>query len=167
MSNNATTVRSTNPVTVFMTNKLIVFVMRIVLAAVFIYSSLDKVAHPEGFAIAVRGYQFLPLEMTNIFAIVIAWAELVAGVLLLLGLFTRKAAAAALLLLAMFTGAVGIALGRGIAIDCGCFSNEGGHTTDYTLIIRNLFLITAAAIVVRFDGGFLSIDGILRKRKSG
>lgn len=165
MSSEQTT-RSQNPLTVLLTSSGSVFVLRIFFGAMFLYSSIDKIQSPEQFAIAIRGYQLLPLELTNLFAITVAWAEAVAGILLLLGIFTRKAAAAVFILLVSFTIAIGTTIARGIAIDCGCFSNEGGSQTNYTLVIRNLFLIAGTLIVTRFDRGFWSLGGLFSKRSA-
>jgi uncharacterized membrane protein YphA (DoxX/SURF4 family) len=153
-----TTVRSSNPLTILLTNKLFIFLLRIFLGALFVYSSLHKVQNPDGFAIAIRGYKMLPFALTNLFAIFIAWSELIAGIMLIVGVMTRKAAGAVLVMLVMFTVAITTTVVRGIAVDCGCFSNEGNHATDYTLIIRNLFLITAALMVMLFDKGLWALS---------
>ena len=112
----------------------------------------------------MRAYELLPLSITNLFALVVAWAELVTGVMLVVGLRLRQSAGAIFLLLFMFTVAIITTLVRGLAIDCGCFSNEGGSTTNYTLVIRNLFLMAGAAIVMRFGTDYLTVDSLLPRR---
>jgi putative oxidoreductase len=158
MTTESTTARSSNPLTAFITSRGFVLVLRLFLGALFVFSASDKVLDPQKFAIAVRGYNLLPVALTNLFALVLAWSELLSGVLLILGIYTRQAAAAVLLMLVMFIGAVAAAIIRGLVIDCGCFSNEGGSQTGYLLIVRNLFLITACLIVMRFDGGFFGLS---------
>lgn len=158
-----TTVRSTNPLTILLTHRLFVFVLRIFLGVMFVYSSLHKIHDPGAFAFAIRGYQMLPVGVTNLFALFIAWGEVLAGVMLIFGVMTRKAAAAVFLMLVMFTIAITITVVRGLAVDCGCFSAEGNHATDYTLVIRNLFLISAALMVMLFDGGLWSFSSVFRK----
>lgn len=150
--------RSGNPLTILLTNKLFIFVLRIFLGGLFLYSSLHKIQDPGAFAFAIRGYKMLPIEITNLFAIFIAWSEAVAATMLILGVMTRKAAGAVLILLVIFTIAIATTVVRGIAVDCGCFSAGSNHTTDYTLVIRNLFLICAALMVMLFDGGFWSLS---------
>ena len=166
MTENAVTVRSKNPVTLLLTSRAFILLLRVFIGALLIYSAWDKVLHPAKFAIAVRAYEMLPLALTNLFALAVAWGELVAGIMLVLGLFTRQAAGAAFILLVTFTIAIITTQVRGLVIDCGCFSNEGGHKADYTLVVRNLFLITAATMVMLFDRGFLSVSGLLGKRRS-
>jgi putative oxidoreductase len=159
-----TTVRSSNPLTLLFTNKLFIFVLRLFLGGMFVYSSWHKIADPGAFAISIRGYQLLPIAVTNIFALFIAYSEALAGIMLILGIMTRKAAGAIFVMLVMFTIAIMTTIVRGIAVDCGCFSNEGGHSTNYTLVIRNLFLITASMMVMLFDGGLWSLDSLFRRK---
>jgi len=158
MATESTTARSSNPLTALITSKGFVLVLRLLLGAIFVFSASDKVLDPEKFAIAVRGYKLLPVAFSNLFALVLAWAELLSGILLILGIYTRQAAAAVLLMLVMFIGAIATTIIRGLVIDCGCFSNEGGSQTGYLLILRNLFLITVCLIVMRFDNGFFGLS---------
>jgi uncharacterized membrane protein YphA (DoxX/SURF4 family) len=163
MATESTTVRSSNPLTALVTSKGFVLALRLFLGALFVFSASDKVLEPAKFAIAVRGYALLPVALTNLFALVLAWAELLSGILLILGVFTRQAAAAVVLMLVVFVGAIATTIVRGLVIDCGCFSNEGGSQTGYLLIVRNLFLVTVALIVMRFDGGFLGLSRLLSR----
>jgi uncharacterized membrane protein YphA (DoxX/SURF4 family) len=167
MATESSTVRSSNPLTALITSKGFVLVLRLFLGSLFIFSASDKVLDPEKFAIAVRGYKLLPVALTNLFALVLAWSELLSGILLVLGIYTRQAAAALLLMLVMFIGAIATAIIRGLAVDCGCFSNEGGAQTGYLLIVRNLFLITACLIVMRFDGGFFGLSRFVSRSARG
>jgi len=158
MATDSTTVRSSNPLTALLTSKGFVLVLRLFLGALFVFSASGKVLDPEKFAIAARGYKLLPVALTNLFALVLAWSELLSGILLILGIYARQAAAAILLMLVMFIAAIATTIIRGLAIDCGCFSNEGGSQTGYVLIVRNLFLITGCLIVMRFDSGFFGLS---------
>jgi hypothetical protein len=69
-------------------------------------------------------------------------------------------------MLVVFTVAIATTMVRGIVVDCGCFSNKGGSQTEYPLVIRNLFLIAASIIVMRFDRGFLSLSKAFSGRRS-
>jgi len=164
MTTDSKAVRSSNPLTVLLTGRGFVLVLRLFLGALFVYSATGKVADPGRFAIAVRAYELLPVSLTNLFALVLAWAEILSGIMLILGVYTRKAAAAVLLLLVMFTIAIATTMIRGLVIDCGCFSNEGGSQTGLLLVLRNLFLIAACLIVMRFENGFFAVSRLLSRR---
>ena len=65
---------------------------RLYLAYVFLLACWFKIADPPAFALSVATYQFLPLSLINITALVMPWTELLAGAMLLLGLRVRAAA---------------------------------------------------------------------------
>ena len=136
-----------------------------VLGGMFLYSSIHKIQEPNAFAFAIRGYELLPLGLTNLFAIFVAWSEAVIGIMLILGVMTKKAAGGVFLLLVMFTIAILTTMIRGMAIDCGCFSNEGDHPTSLPLVIRNLFLIAGAAMIIMFDRGNWSLSSALSRSR--
>jgi uncharacterized membrane protein YphA (DoxX/SURF4 family) len=164
MSNGTHTIPRRNPLTALLTGKRFIFVLRLFLGGLFIVSSLHKIQHPDQFAVAVRAYQIIPVSLSNLFALLVAWSEAVAGFMLIFGIMTRKAAAAVFLLLVMFVVAIITTLVRGLAIDCGCFSSKGGHATDLSLIVQDLFLMAAAVLVMRFDSGFLSVSKVFSRR---
>ena len=160
-----TTVKSANPLTVLLTNKVFILVLRIILGVVFILAAADKVLEPGKFAIAVRGYQLIPVELSNLFAIVVAWGELIAAIMLIFGVFTRKAAGAIFLMLLMFVVAIVAVMVRGFVIDCGCFANEGGSQTGFRLILRNVFLMVSALMIMRFESGFFGLSKFFARNK--
>jgi uncharacterized membrane protein YphA (DoxX/SURF4 family) len=122
------------------------------LGAVFIYASLDKIAHPAEFARIVYHYRLvgpsatLPPLVPNLIAVTLPWIELVTGALLLLGPWRREAASIAALLLGVFICSVGVALLRGIDLEnCGCFTVTGqGRQAGLQLIVGDLALLVIA-----------------------
>jgi uncharacterized membrane protein YphA (DoxX/SURF4 family) len=165
-ANPTATQQRPRPLSAIFTGRTFILVLRVFLGAVFVYSSADKVFDPARFAIAVRGYELIPMPLTNIFALVLAWAELIAGIMLVFGIYARQAAAAILLLLVMFIIAIGTTTVRGMVIDCGCFSNEGGAQTGYWLIIRNVFLSAVALMVMRFENGSAGLTRYFSRRQA-
>ena len=73
-------------------HRAVYWAVSIGLGAVFIYASLDKIAHPLDFARIVYRYRLagptaaLGVVPANAFAVVLPWLEAVIGVLLLTGL---------------------------------------------------------------------------------
>jgi uncharacterized membrane protein YphA (DoxX/SURF4 family) len=139
-----------------LTGRELNLVLRLFLGGLFVYAALSKVTDAAGFAMSVRGYKIVPFELSNVFALSVAWTELVAGVMLILGIWTRKAAAAILILLVMFIAAIAMVLVRGMTVECGCFG-EGGSATSWMLILRNLGLAVAAILVTGWNDGFASV----------
>jgi uncharacterized membrane protein YphA (DoxX/SURF4 family) len=141
-----------------------ILLLRIIVGATFVYAAYDKVLHPFAFAIAVRGYQIIPVGVSNLFTIALAWAELVSGVLLIVGLFTKQAAGAIFLLLGMFVVALLFVTVKGMVIDCGCFSSEGGSQTGPILIMRNVLMMAACVLIAKYDGGQFSLARLIPAR---
>lgn len=141
----------------FLTGRRFNLALRLLLGGLFVFAAWGKIVYPQGFAISVRAYEILPPAISNLFALVVSWSEFIAGVCLLLGIFPRKAASALFLLLLMFTAAIVTTVVRGMVIDCGCFGSEGSANTSWLLVLRNVLLLAAAWIVMRYNDGFLSL----------
>ena len=123
--------------------------MRLLLGAIFIAASVDKIAHPAEFAEIVQNYQILPDHLINIFAVVLPWLEAILGILILCGWWLPVATALANVLLVVFLAALGSAIARGIDVHCGCFSTEASgpvHTLWY--LARDLMLLLLGAFVM-------------------
>ncbi|MBI4720866.1 MAG: DoxX family membrane protein [Chitinivibrionia bacterium] len=149
-----------NALIAVLSNAGVIFSLRLLLGALFVYASYDKIAHPHQFAIAVRAYKIIPVEYSNLFALMLAWSEMIAGVFIIAGVFTKQAASAIFIMLFMFIAAIVISLIRGLAIDCGCFKSKGGHGVDYSLLVRDILLLAAAFLVMRFERGYLTIQRV-------
>jgi uncharacterized membrane protein YphA (DoxX/SURF4 family) len=125
---------------------------RLALGGIFIYASLDKIAHPLEFARIIKNYQILPEFLVTLPALVLPWMELFAGVLLIAGFWTRSAALLLSALLLGFILALGINALRGIDVSCGCFSTSAGDTENaWVLIFRDLLILVPGLLIVLFQ----------------
>jgi putative oxidoreductase len=134
-----------------LSDKYVVFAIRLVLGVVFIYASADKIAHPGAFAESIYNYRMLPHWSINVMAIVMPWLELICGALIIAGVFLRGSALMIGVMLGVFIIAISAALLRGLDISCGCFTVEGGHAVAVDLLVRDV-LMFAGAMVVMFLG---------------
>src|SRR5262249_13954908 len=57
-------------------HKYLTVAARLFLGGVFIFASIDKIAAPEPFAIAVEAYKIIPFPLINLFALIVPWLEL-------------------------------------------------------------------------------------------
>jgi len=141
-----------------LTNEGVGWLVRVSLGILFIWASADKIFHPGAFAKIVNNYQILPGELVNIAAIILPWLELLCGLSLITGVFVRPSAAWLGLLLVVFTLAVSINLGRGININCGCFSTSShARTLGVSLLLQDFGMLLLAAHVYYYNNRFLSI----------
>jgi uncharacterized membrane protein YphA (DoxX/SURF4 family) len=140
----------------FLRHPAVYWAVAIALGALFIYASWDKIEAPRKFASIVYHYRLVGPSATlgflpaNLLAVVLPWVELVCGVLLIVGLWRREAAALTAAMLVVFVFAVGWALAQGIDIkNCGCFSvSSEGRTAGVKLILGDLGLLLAAVYLV-------------------
>lgn len=98
---------------------------RLLMAGIFIYASIDKIAHPAAFAKDVYNYQILPDVLVNLTALVLPWLELLLGLCLLTGVWLPGAVLAVNGLLLVFLAALVFNLARGLDVNCGCFGAAG------------------------------------------
>lgn len=136
-------------------------VMRLYLGWVFIEASLHKIAHPASFAVDVATYQFLPLWSLNAFALVLPWIEVIAGLLLVVGLRARAAALLVALMMLSFMVALAHALHLGLDMACGCFASSAAVEEDpisWRTVVRDAGWLVLALYVLCLDRAPLGLD---------
>jgi uncharacterized membrane protein YphA (DoxX/SURF4 family) len=136
------------------------------LAVVFIWAAWHKVLEPGEFALNVATYQILPLSLINLQAIGLPWVELLIGVLLISGLWTRESALITIGMNIMFIVAIIITLYRGEEILCGCFaSGDAGHQIGWDLVIRDFGLLLVGVYLAWVGPRFAALDLVIAKRR--
>lgn len=136
-------------------NKYLLLVTRIVLGFIFIYAGAEKIADPEAFAISISNYRLLPIVTTNFFAITLPWIELVAGVLLILGITVKENSSILFSMLLVFTIAIIISLLRGLSIDCGCYGK--GSQIGLLKIGENTLMLIGFVLLMIFDSNLFKL----------
>lgn len=135
-------------------------VCRVLLGAIFIYTSFPKLLRPGDFARLVYGYQIVHPDLVNLVGITMPWVELAAGVFLVVGILPRSSAGIAAGLLGLFIGAGFLALVRGLEIECGCFFPfMGGHKLGWDLLVRDGVLLLPAVQVMVWPSSFVARGG--------
>jgi putative oxidoreductase len=135
--------------------------LRLLLGGFFVYASLDKIASPAAFAKIIYQWQIGGPVAANLVAVTLPWIELVAGLLLIAGVWRREAALVIALLLVVFLVAAASVLARGIDVEnCGCVSVAKASPPSawppawtkgvgWFLVTRNLVLLGVALALVR------------------
>lgn len=143
---------------------------RVGLGGLFCLAAWTKLHDPQSFAEAIKGFKVLS-EHDHAFLItagtfVIPWTEMVAGVALILGLWTRAAALTlALALLGFIAGLVSV-LSRGLATDCSCFGDMRlicPPEVGWCQVIRNLVLLLPAGYLLWRGGGAVALDALAER----
>ncbi|MGG5257296.1 MauE/DoxX family redox-associated membrane protein [Phycicoccus avicenniae] len=140
-------------------------VARLFLGAVLVYAGAVKVGHPLTSQRAVQGYEILPYDLAGFIGLALPFLEIVLGVLLVLGLFTRPVAVVATLLMVVFVIGIAQAWARGLTIDCGCFGGGGkigANETKYPQeIARDAVFALAGAYLWWRPRSLASLDRVL------
>lgn len=137
-------------------------VFRLVLGIVALVAGAAKMSDLAESVRAVRAYQLLPEGLAVLTGTVLPIVEIILGILLVAGLFTRVSAAVFGLLMVVFCFGIGSAWARGLTIDCGCFGGGGQVDPDQTKylveLLRDFALLAVAAVLVRRPDSRLSLD---------
>lgn len=123
-------------------------IVRIGLGAVFLFSSLAKIADPLGFAAIVTNYQLVKPPLVTVTAIILPWMEALCGVALVVGRYEKGAALLVSLMMVVFIGIGFFNVYRGLDIACGCFSLSAREPSNYALNTLRDVVILAAGIWV-------------------
>ena len=144
---------------------LVGLVLRLFLGVVLIWAGAAKVGRPLTAERAVQAYEIFPMEVAKWIGLALPFLEIVLGVLLVLGLFTRAAAIASTLLMVAFIVGISQAWARGLTIDCGCFGGGGQVGADETRypqeIARDVVFALAGAWLWWRPRSLASLDRIL------
>lgn len=151
----------------------VLVILRLVLAGVLLYAAWLKLKDPaaaQKFANAIAAYKILPNHLVIVSAFAFPWLEAIAAVLLILGLWTRAAAAVAGLLFLAFIGAIGSAMLReSVSLTtCGCFGERSLLCTgppSWCHIAQNAGLTVICLVVLWRGSGVVGIDRVLDRPK--
>ena len=136
------------------------YVVRGLVALVFIIACVHKLSALRDFVATVRGYALVPDALAAWVAAPIVLAELCAGAGLLVADFRSAATLLAVALLLAYAAGISINLLRGRRdIDCGCAGPGGRQSLSGWLVLRNLMLAVALGATLvpvqpRMLGGF-------------
>jgi len=145
--------------------------VRVVVGVVFIYASISKIARPMDFAWNIAMYQMIHYKNIYLVALILPWVELICGVTLICGLWTRGSAVVVCGMCVMFIWALVHAITHEIEMTgCGCFSQAGAKalkahrsTVGTSLLYRDIATLVATGYVWIFDSGRIGLDGLYRR----
>ena len=140
----------------FLQHSTILLISRILLGALFIYASIDKIMHPLAFAQVIHYYRLTPPDMINIFAVILPWMEFLGGLLLITGYRVRGSSLLLGVLLVFFGAVLTITAARGINVACGCFSTSTAVKSNLLMrIIEDVGMLLLALHIMLFHKGKL------------
>jgi putative oxidoreductase len=144
---------------------------RMVLGGVFLVAGATKIPNPGALAASIRSYELsLPEWFVSLSAHALPYLEVMLGLYLLVGLFTKVSAWATngltiIFLIALVQGAL-----RGLEIDRGCFGSSADGESGGNLLLgaaRDVGLLAPGLHVALAPSGRISVDALLRRDRSG
>jgi uncharacterized membrane protein YphA (DoxX/SURF4 family) len=124
------------------------WVLRVLLAAVFAYAALPKLIDPGDFAAAIQNYRAVPDAAAGYLALFVPAFELVIALALLVPAYQRGAALLATILLVVFGAAMAQARWRGIDLSCGCFGAVLEAKVSWLTVARTLGLGVLSGVLL-------------------
>lgn len=132
----------------FLQNRIVIIILRWVLAAVFIWAGATKLGSPQNFADSIATFAILPHSLINLIALGLPPYEIIAGLAILTGIQRRPAILALSALTIVFIIALSAAIVRGIPVDCGCFgSGKPSVFAAWIALGRDILILAAAAVI--------------------
>ncbi len=141
-------------------------VLRLILGVIWLWSGWAKLHDPRAFVQVVRAYDATPEWLSKAIGYGLPVLEICLGLLLVIGVAVRLAAAVSAVLFLVFLIGLTQAAARDLQLTCGCF-HGGGITagpTQYTLdILRDVALLLLAAYLVVWSMTRISVEEFLAR----
>jgi len=131
-------------------NRFVILTLRIFIAGVFLWAAIPKLNDPAAFAKSVNNYHLLPGSAVNLWALFLPALEALSALGVLSGMWGRASAWLVNGMLALFLVAIGLAIQKGVNIDCGCFTQNPTVKSSMALaLLRDVgFLLAAAPLLL-------------------
>ncbi len=136
----------------------LVAIGRLLLGSLLIFAGAVKVGHASDLASAIAGFRLLSAAAVAPLAIILPYFEILLGLYLVAGLFTRIAAAIATAQFVIYAAAIASAIVRGIPANCGCFGPGDAAVADWPHVAFDIGLAALAAFIVSAAPGAFALD---------
>lgn len=144
--------------------KIIVWALRLIAGATFIFSGFAKTVDPWGFIYKIQDYlaawslDWLPRQVLLCVAIGIAMLEFVSGVMLLLGCMRRASVWVLSLMMAVMLPLTFYIMVANPVEDCGCFGDAWVISNTATFI-KNVILAAMLVALIKYND---SVGGLVQ-----
>jgi len=140
------------------------FVLRVILAGVFLISGLLKLLSFDTFVYSIKTYDILTHDTIIYFAITIISLEIFAGIMILLNIYSKIAAILVVILMTSFTIFVVWSVIADKGFICNCFGSLFSTKINYVTIIRNTCLLVLAIYVYKNPSTSFDFDKLTKKQ---
>jgi putative oxidoreductase len=127
---------------------VLIWLLRLALAATFIYAGAVKLIAPVRFATDIHNFRVLPWFASVGLAFYLPWLEMACGLAVLSGWLHRGALALLATMVIIFIGATISAQLRGLDVTCGCFGHASDNWSFAGHLAVNLVILGAIVFLV-------------------
>ena len=130
--------------------RYICVILRLGLGLVFVISGVEKLLQPyQNFLYIIQGYDVLPSYAIQwIVALLFPWLEVIVGVFLILGLWTKISLLGLWVMVSGLMGVVGQAIVRNLNLsECGCFGDLLSIPLPVIMAMDTAFWVTIAFLL--------------------
>ncbi len=145
-----------------LTNPFLNLAVRLIVGFVFLYAGFGKAADSATFAKEIGNYGILPYFSLNIFALIMPWIEIIAGLFLIFGIRLKANAFVTGALMLVFIIAILSAMARGLNFNCGCFAGKV-VLIGWTKIFENTALLIGCIYLFFFPVRMYSVENLVEK----
>jgi uncharacterized membrane protein YphA (DoxX/SURF4 family) len=121
----------------------------LILGGVFIYAGWTKIGAPLRFADSIATFHLIPERLIIPFALALPVFEIIAGLMVVTGIWRSVGCMSLILLCVIFLVAIGAALARGIPVSCGCFGGDEIAARPWFEALRDAVLLVLAVWLYR------------------
>ncbi|MBI2415437.1 MAG: DoxX family membrane protein [Candidatus Kerfeldbacteria bacterium] len=146
-------------------NHWVVIISRGLVGGIFVLAGLAKLTQPiEEFIGIARQWNIIADPWLTWYVTIVPWAEVVFGLLVIVGLWRRLAAGGIAGLLLSFIIGIVINMSRGRTLDeCGCFGSSFSFGETFPeLLWRDLVLLALTSILIITQHNLWSFDKWLK-----
>lgn len=140
-----------------------VFAARLLVGGLLLGAGCLKIGHAPDLAAAIAGFRLLPAAVVGPLALGLPFFEVLLGLYLVFGLFTRIAGVVACVQFVVYAAAVASAVVRHIPANCGCFGPADAAVADWPHVGFDLLLALASAYIAYGAPGALAVDRRLHR----
>jgi len=149
----------------FLSNTILIFLVRIFLGGLFVVAGLDKITDTQAFANSVLQYKVVGPTLAMCTATILPSLELLCGLSLIIGFYPRSCELLMTIMLIGFTILVASALIRGLDISCGCFTQDPNTSKiGYQKILENCGLIVLSVWLLFGQNQDINLFQFFRKQ---
>jgi uncharacterized membrane protein YphA (DoxX/SURF4 family) len=143
----------------------IILILRVTLGVIFVIAAYGKLLHPDVLVSTVINFNILPIGLAKIFAYILPWIEIIAGIMLIVGFGIRGASFSLGWLLVSFIIAIWVNIHRGVSMECGCFDIFGmNEKIGSAILFRDIMFLIVAILLVFTKDFMLSIDNYMERK---